>query len=144
MSMPTMEIADANKLPRNRPMMAPAMPSRNPSVRKDERTLRLPTPSAIEVPISPVRSMMLIIIVLEMLSTMIAAMMSFITSINELSSTLLLYTASTTTMPVKVFVTVLDGEFGVAAALSTLLLLCTGACVYAVLRLGQSKESAFL
>jgi iron(III) transport system permease protein len=57
---------------------------------------------------------------------------------------LLLYTAPTTTMPVKVFVAVLDGEFGVAAALSTLLLLCTGACVYAVLRLGQSKESAFL
>ncbi len=37
-------------------------------------------------------------------------MMSFITAINELSSTLILYTSSTMTMPVRVYLSVLDGE----------------------------------
>ena len=72
------------------------------------------------------------------------AMMSFITAINELSSTLLLYTGETTTMPVKVYNAVLDGEFGIAAALSTLLLVSSGLCVYGVLHFSQSKENAFV
>ena len=59
------------------------------------------------------------------------AMMSFITAINELSSTLLLYTGATTTMPIKIYNAVLDGEFGLAAALSTILLVSSGLCVFA-------------
>ena len=75
---------------------------------------------------------------------MVGALMSFITAINELSSTLILYDAGTITMPVKVYVAVLDGEFGLAAALSIILLLSTGACVYAVFHFAENRNSAFL
>lgn len=72
------------------------------------------------------------------------AMMSFITAINELSSTLILYTGKTITMPVYIYISVLDGEFGIAAALSTLLLVSTGVCVYVVFRISHGSKSAFL
>ncbi len=72
------------------------------------------------------------------------AMMSFITAINELSSTLILYTGKTITMPVYIYISVLDGEFGIAAALSTLLLVSTGVCVYIVFRISHGSKSAFL
>ncbi len=72
------------------------------------------------------------------------AMMSFITAINELSSTLILYTGKTITMPVHIYVSVLDGEFGIAAALSTILLISTGLCVYVVFRISGGRKSAFL
>ena len=47
-------------------------------------------------------------------------------------------------VPVKVYSAVLDGEFGIAAALSTLLLASSGLCVYVVLRFSQQKEAAFV
>ena len=72
------------------------------------------------------------------------AMMSFITAINELSSTLILYTGRTITMPVHIYVSVLDGEFGIAAALSTILLFSTGICVFIVFLISKGKKSAFL
>ena len=65
-------------------------------------------------------------------------------AINELSSTLLLYTAPTTTALATVYNAVLDGEFGIAAALSTILLVSSGLCVYGVLHFSKSKENAFI
>lgn len=117
-------------------------------VRATTSVLRQIKPSieeaAISLGASPRQAFFKVTVPLMMPGIVAGAMMSFITSINELSSTLLLYTARTTTMPVKVFSAVLDGEFGLAAALSTILLASTGLCVYAVLRVSQSKESAFL
>jgi iron(III) transport system permease protein len=72
------------------------------------------------------------------------AMMAFVTAINELSSSIILYVGGTVTMPVRIYLSVLDGEFGTAAALSTILLVATGIAVFTVLRLSESKESAFL
>jgi iron(III) transport system permease protein len=72
------------------------------------------------------------------------AMMAFVTAINELSSSIILYVGGTVTMPVRIYLSVLDGEFGTAAALSTILLVATGIAVFTVLRLTESKESAFL
>jgi iron(III) transport system permease protein len=74
----------------------------------------------------------------------IGALLSFITAINELSSTLILYTSGTVTMPVKIYISVLDGEFGLAAALSTILLISTGLCVFAVFWFTDDKESSFV
>ena len=54
-------------------------PSIAPSIKNMRRILRRVSPSAIEVPISAVRSITVIIIVLEMLSTMITAMMKRMT-----------------------------------------------------------------
>lgn len=72
------------------------------------------------------------------------ALMSFITAINELSSSLILYVGRTMTMPVRIYMSVLDGEFGTAAALSTILLVTSGAAVFAVFKVTGRKESAFV
>lgn len=74
----------------------------------------------------------------------VGALMAFITAINELSSTVIIYDSSTITMPVQIYIAVLDGEFGTAAALSTILLLSTGICVYGVFRFAENRESAVL
>ena len=44
----------------------------------------------------------------------------------------------------RIYIAVLDGEFGTAAALSTILLLSTGICVYGVFRFAENRESAVL
>jgi iron(III) transport system permease protein len=71
-------------------------------------------------------------------------LMSFITAINELSSSLILYVGRTMTMPVRIYLSVLDGEFGPAAALSTILLVTSGVAVYVVFRVSGRNENAFL
>lgn len=117
-------------------------------VRATSAVLRQIKPSieeaAVSLGASPVKAFWKVTVPLMMPGIIAGAMMSFITAINELSSTLLLYTAQTTTMPVKIYSAVLDGEFGIAAALSTILLVSSGLCVYVVLRFSQSKESAFV
>ena len=117
-------------------------------VRATSSVLRQIKPSieeaAISLGASPARAFLKVTVPLLLPGILAGAMMSFITAINELSSTLLLYTAQTTTMPVKVYSAVLDGEFGIAAALSTLLLVSSGLCVYGVLHFSQSKENAFI
>ena len=117
-------------------------------VRATSAVLRQIKPSieeaAVSLGASPAKAFLTVTVPLMLPGIIAGAMMSFITAINELSSTLLLYTARTTTVPVKVYSAVLDGEFGIAAALSTLLLLSSGLCVYGVLHFSQSKESAFV
>ena len=44
----------------------------------------------------------------------------------------------------QAYLAVLDGEFGLAAALSTILLLLSGICVYAVFRFAEGRETAFV
>lgn len=72
------------------------------------------------------------------------ALMSFITAINELSSTLVFYVGRTMTMPVRIYLSVLDGEFGTAAALSTILLVTSGVAVFPVFNLSGKDERAFI
>jgi iron(III) transport system permease protein len=100
--------------------------------------------AAINLGASPLKAFATVTVPLIMPGLIVGALMSFITAINELSSTLIVYTSGTVTMPVKIYIAVLDGEFGVAAALSTILLVCTGACVYAVFRLAEDRNSTFV
>lgn len=117
-------------------------------VRATSAVLRQIKPSieeaAVNLGASPARAFWKVTVPLMMPGIIAGAMMSFITAINELSSTLLLYTARTTTMPVRIYSAVLDGEFGIAAALSTILLASSGLCVFVVFRFSQSKEGAFV
>lgn len=117
-------------------------------VRATSSILRQIKPSieeaAVNLGASPGKAFLKVTVPLMMPGIVAGAMMSFITAINELSSTLLLYTAPTTTMPVRVYNAVLDGEFGIAAALSTLLLVSSGLCVFGVLHFSKSKENAFV
>ncbi len=117
-------------------------------VRATSSVLRQIKPSieeaAVNLGASPAKAFWQVTVPLMMPGIVAGAMMSFITAINELSSTLLLYTAPTTTMPVRVYSAVLDGEFGIAAALSTILLVSSGLCVFGVLHFSKSKENAFV
>ncbi|MBM3596698.1 MAG: iron ABC transporter permease [Alphaproteobacteria bacterium] len=100
--------------------------------------------AAISLGASPGHAFLRITMPLMLPGIVAGALMSFITAINELSSSLILYVGRTMTMPVRIYLSVLDGEFGTAAALSTILLATTGIAVYAVFWLSGRKESAFV
>lgn len=100
--------------------------------------------AAINLGASPLTAFVKVTMPLILPGLIVGSLMSFITAINELSSTLILYNSGTVTMPVKIYISVLDGEFGLAAALSTILLVCTGLCVYAVFRFAEDRESSFI
>lgn len=117
-------------------------------VRSTTTSLRQVKPSieeaAVNLGASPLKAFATITVPLIFPGLIVGSLMSFITAVNELSSTLILYTSGTVTMPVKIYISVLDGEFGLAAALSTILLFSTGICVYAVFRFSENKESSFI
>ena len=70
------------------------------------------------------------------------AIMSWVTAVNELSSSIVLYVGRTMTMPVRIYLSVLDGLFGTASALATILLFSTAIALFIVNRfLGVGKES---
>lgn len=60
------------------------------------------------------------------------ALMSWVTAINELSSSIVLYVGKTMTMPVRIYLSVLDGFFGPASALATFLLFATGIAMFLI------------
>lgn len=117
-------------------------------VRSTTSSLRQIKPSLEEAAVNlgapPLKAFLSVTVPLIIPGIVVGSLMSFITAINELSATLIIYDSGTITMPVKVYLAVLDGEFGLAAALSTVLLLCTGLCVYAVFRFADNRDSAFV
>lgn len=100
--------------------------------------------AAISLGAAPGRAFLKVTLPLMLPGIMAGALMSFVTAINELSSSLILYVGRTMTMPVRIYLSVLDGEFGTAAALSTILLLTTGIAVFLVFRYSGRKEGAFV
>ena len=100
--------------------------------------------AAISLGASPGSAFAKITLPLMLPGVVAGALMSFITAINELSSSLILYVGKTMTMPVRIYLSVLDGEFGTAAALSTILLVASGLAVYLVFRVAGRNESAFV
>lgn len=72
------------------------------------------------------------------------AVMSWVTSMNELSASILLYVGRTMTMPIKVYLSVLDGYFGTASAMATILLFVTGLSLYLVNRFTGGSNDAIV
>ncbi|MGH6944651.1 MAG: ABC transporter permease, partial [Geminicoccaceae bacterium] len=99
--------------------------------------------AAISLGAPPGRAFLKVTLPLMLPGIVAGALLSFITAINELSSTLVLYVGRTMTMPVRIYLSVLDGDFGTAAALSTILLAATGLAVFVIFRVSEAKESAF-
>jgi len=99
--------------------------------------------AAISLGAPPGRAFLKVTLPLMLPGIVAGALLSFITAINELSSTLVLYVGRTMTMPVRIYLSVLDGEFGTAAALSTILLVTTGLAVFVIFRVSEARESAF-
>jgi iron(III) transport system permease protein len=116
------------------------------TVRTTATALRQIAPSleeaAVSLGYSPFRSFLKITVPLIIPGIIAGGMLSFVTAINELSSSLVLYVGSTMTMPVRIYLLVLDGDFGTAAAMSTILLLLSGVAVYIAFRfMGRNEQS---
>tara|TARA_B100000929_G_C15497421_1_gene416410 strand:+ start:322 stop:1920 length:1599 start_codon:yes stop_codon:yes gene_type:complete len=100
--------------------------------------------AAISLGASPAKTFLKVTLPLMMPGVFAGAMMAFITAINELSSSIILYVGGTVTMPVRIYLSVLDGEFGTAAALSSILLAATGVAVFAIIHITESDEGVFV
>ena len=59
-------------------------------------------------------------------------------------STIVLYVGATATMTVRIYLAILDGYFGTASALATMLLLATGLALYAVNRFFGVRNEALV
>jgi iron(III) transport system permease protein len=118
------------------------------SVRSSASALRQVGPSLEEAAISlgynPLHAFMKVTVPLIVPGIIAGGMLSFVTAINELSSSLVLYVGSTATMPVRIYIAINDGDYGTAAALSTVLLLISGAAIYVAFRLMGRDERALL
>ncbi len=118
------------------------------SVRSAASALRQVSPSmeeaAISLGYSPMRAFMKVTVPLILPGIIAGGMLSFVTAINELSSSLVLYVGSTATMPVRIYIAINDGDYGTAAALSTILLVLSGTAIYVAFRLMGRDERALL
>ena len=72
------------------------------------------------------------------------AIMSWVTSMNELSASILLYVGKTMTMPIKIYLSVADGYFGTASAMSTILLVVTGVSMFIVNKYFNRGSDTFI
>jgi iron(III) transport system permease protein len=100
--------------------------------------------AAISLGYSPLQAFTKVTVPLIVPGIIAGGMLSFVTAINELSSSLVLYVGSTATMPVRIYIAINDGDYGTAAALSTVLLLISGAAIYCAFRLMGRDERALL
>jgi iron(III) transport system permease protein len=91
--------------------------------------------AAISLGCSPAQAFVRVTLWLILPGVFAGALMSFVTAINELSSSLVLYVGSTMTMPVRIYLSVLDGDYGTASALATILLAVTAIAVVIALKL---------
>lgn len=68
------------------------------------------------------------------------AILSWITIISELSASILLYTTRTQTMTIRIYTEVIRGNYGVAAALATILYVTTIISLFIFFRVSGSRE----
>ena len=76
-----------------------------------------------------------------MLSGIISgAILSWVTMISELSTSILLYNVKTKTMTVAIYTEVLRGNYGVAAALSTILTVLTVTSLLLFMKISKNNS----
>ena len=68
------------------------------------------------------------------------AILSWVTMITELSTAIILYTGKTKTLTVSIYTEVIRGNYGVAAALSTVLTSLTALSILIFMRISKSKD----
>jgi iron(III) transport system permease protein len=68
------------------------------------------------------------------------AILSWVTMISELSTSILLYNVRTKTMTVAIYTEVLRGNYGIAAALSTILMILTVASILLFMKISKSDS----
>ena len=97
--------------------------------------------AAVSLGLHPGRAFLRITVPLVLPGIVAGATMSFVTAMNELSSSLVLYVGRTVTMPISIYLLVTDGEYGTASALSTILLTATAVLVYIAFRVSGNERS---
>ena len=81
--------------------------------------------ASISLGASPLRTFFKVTAVMMLPGVMSGAILSWITAINELSSSVILFTGATKTMSVAIYTEVIRASYGTAAALSTILTVTT-------------------
>ncbi len=118
------------------------------SVRSAASILKQIDPSMEEAAVNlgarPARTFRLVTLPLMGPGVLSGAVMSWVTAVNELSSSIVLYVGATATMTVRIYLAVLDGYFGTASALATMLLAATGIALYVVNKFFGVKSDAFV
>lgn len=118
------------------------------SVRSVSAALKQLSPNleeaAISLGYSPARAFIKVTAPLIAPGIMAGALMSLVTAMNELSSSLVLYVGGTVTLPVRIYLAVLDGEYGLASALASILLALTVAAVGGAFLLSGRRQASLL
>ena len=96
--------------------------------------------ASISLGASPVKTFFKITAVMMLPGVMSGAILSWITAINELSSSVILFTGSTKTMSVAIYTEVIRASYGTAAALSTILTLTTIVAMLIFFKVSGSKN----
>jgi len=96
--------------------------------------------ASISLGASPLKTFFKITAVMMIPGVLSGAILSWITCINELSSSVILYTGSTKTMSVAIYTEVIRASYGTAAALSTILTLTTIVALLLFFKVSGSKE----
>lgn len=96
--------------------------------------------AAISLGDSPLKTFFKVTAVMMMPGVMSGAILSWITIINELSASVILYTGSTRTMSVSIYTEVIRASYGTAAALSSVLTLTTVVSLLIFFKVSGKKE----
>lgn len=96
--------------------------------------------AAISLGDSPLKAFVKVTAKLMLPGVISGAILSWITLINELSSSVMLYTANTRTMSVAIYNEVIRASYGTAAALATILTLTTVLSVFLFFKISGSKD----
>lgn len=96
--------------------------------------------AAISLGASEVKTFGLITVPMMASGIVSGAILSWITMITELSTSILLYTSRTQTMTVAIYTQVIRGNYGIAAALATILSLLTLIALLIFMKLSKGKE----
>lgn len=96
--------------------------------------------AAISLGDSPLKTFFKVTAIMMLPGVMSGAILSWITIINELSASVILYTGKTRTMSVSIYTEVIRASYGTAAALSTILTLTTIISLLIFFKLSGKKE----
>ena len=98
--------------------------------------------ASISLGCSPMKTFFKVTAVMMLPGVMAGAILSWITVINELSASVILYTGGTRTMSVSIYTEVIRASYGTAAALSSVLTLTTVISLMVFFKLTGNKELA--
>ena len=93
---------------------------------------------------SPGRTFRTVTLPLMLPGVLSGAIMSWVTAINEVSASILLYVGKTMTLPIRVYLSAMDGYYGPASAMATILLAVTGIALFVVNRFFGLKKESFV